>query len=57
MDDSNSLKPIWKGPIGRRYTVAIYYENDFQHFSGLKSIPQYFRANKYCPGGLFFLAK
>jgi hypothetical protein len=37
---------IWKGPIGRRFEVAILYENT--HFHGLKSIQRYYKFRNYC---------
>jgi len=58
MDDSPSCKPLWKGPYGRKYVVAVSMELQTEHFFGLKSISQYFFAKKYCPGIAFtFLFK
>ena len=50
IDDSSRFKPLWKGPYGRRYNVSVLLHTDAEHYSGLKSIAQYFCAKKYCPG-------
>jgi hypothetical protein len=48
LDDNPGTKPLWKGPIGRRFNVALYLENN--HFDALKSISAYYGNRKYCPG-------
>jgi hypothetical protein len=48
MDDSPETKPIWKGPMGRKFIVALYLENG--HYDALKSISAYYGHRKYCPG-------
>lgn len=48
IDDSTDCSPLWAGPIGRKYDVALYLENG--HYDGLKSIAAYFGHKKYCPG-------
>jgi hypothetical protein len=48
MDDSPSTKPLWCGPLGRKYDIGIYYADN--HFDGLRSIASFFGHNKYCPG-------
>jgi hypothetical protein len=48
IDDGPDTAPIWTGPIGRKYTVALYLEN--KHYDGLKSIASFYGHKKYCPG-------
>lgn len=52
IDDSTDYSPLWAGPIGRKYDVALYLENG--HYDGLKSIAAFFGHRKYCPGKLNF---
>jgi hypothetical protein len=48
IDDGPDPTPLWVGPIGRKYTVALYLEDN--HYDGLKSIAAFYGHNKYCPG-------
>jgi hypothetical protein len=48
LDDHPGTKPLWKGPMGRRFIIALYLENG--HFDALKSISAYYGHRKYCPG-------
>lgn len=48
MDDSPETKPLWSGPMGRKFMVALYLEDG--HYDALKSISAYFGHRKYCPG-------
>jgi hypothetical protein len=48
MDDSPSTKPLWCGPLGRKYMVGLYFADN--HFDGLRSIAAFFGHKKYCPG-------
>jgi hypothetical protein len=48
MDDTPSTKPLWCGPLGRKYMVGLYFADS--HFDGLRSIAAFFGHKKYCPG-------
>jgi hypothetical protein len=44
--DTNLPTVIWKGPLGRKYEVAIINQNE--HFDGLKSISRFYKLRNYC---------
>lgn len=48
IDDGPDPTPLWIGPLGRQYTVALYLEDT--HYDGLKSIAAFYGHRKYCPG-------
>jgi hypothetical protein len=48
IDDGTDCSPLYAGPIGRRFDVALLLENG--HYDGLKSIAAYYGHRKYCPG-------
>jgi hypothetical protein len=48
IDDGPDPEPLWIGPLGRKYVVALYLENN--HYDGLKSIASFYGHRKYCPG-------
>jgi hypothetical protein len=48
IDDTPETKPLWVGPMGRKFDVSLYLENG--HYDALKSISCFFGHRKYCPG-------
>jgi hypothetical protein len=50
VDDSPEIKPVWYGPLGRKFVIAIYLEND--HYDALKSIASFYGHRNYCPGNI-----
>jgi hypothetical protein len=46
ISDDNEPIVLWKGPIGRKYEVAILQEVD--HFDALKKISRFYKIENYC---------
>jgi hypothetical protein len=44
--DENVPTVLWRGPIGRKYEVAIV--SNGQHFDALKSISRFFKLRNFC---------
>jgi hypothetical protein len=46
VSDEEIPKVIWKGPLGRKYEVAILYVQG--HFDAIKSISRFYKLDNFC---------
>jgi hypothetical protein len=46
MSDAEIPTVLWKGPLGRKFEVAILL--DEAHFDGLKTISRFYKLTNFC---------